>query len=78
MPNNNLLLYLIIGVSVLFIIILLMYLSLRKKMQASEIKQIQELRAGTQERKFSSEVIYQKLYITYLKIPFLKRYLLKI
>ena len=76
--SNNLLLYLIVGVGVLFGVILIAYVMLKNKMNTSEIKQIQELRAGTKEKKFSSEVIYQKLYVIYLKIPFLKRYLLKI
>ena len=76
--NNDMLLYLIIGVSVLFGIVLIAYFILKKKMDTSEIRQIQQLRAGTKEKSFSSEVIYQKLYVIYLKIPFLKRYLLKI
>ena len=76
--NNDMLLYLIIGVGVLFGIILIAYFSIKKKMDTSEIRQIQQLRAGTKEKSFSSEVIYQKLYVMYLKIPFLKRYLLKI
>ena len=76
--SNDLLLYLIIGVGVIFAVIVIAYMIIRKKMNTSEIKQIQQLRAGTKEKKFSSEVIYQKLYVVYLKIPFLKRYLLKI
>ena len=76
--SKDLLLYFIIGVGVLFGIVLIAYMMLRKKMNTSEIKQIQQLRAGTKEKKFSSEIIYQKLYVFYLKIPFLKRYILKI
>lgn len=78
MNNTEILKYLLIGVFALFAIIVIAYLILRKKMQASGIREIQKLRAGTEEKKFSSEVLYQKLYITYLKIPFIKRYLLKI
>ena len=76
--SNDLLLYFIAGIGVLFVIILIAYFMLKKKMESSEIRQIQKLRVGTKEKKFSSEVIYQKLYVFYLKIPFLKRYLLKI
>ena len=76
--SNDILLYLIIGVAVVFAVIVIAYLLLKKKMQASGIKEIQQLRAGTEEKKFSSEIIYQKLYVKYLKIPFIKRYLLKI
>ena len=76
--SNDILLYLIIGVVVIFAIIVITYLLLRKKMQSSGIREIQQLRAGTEEKRFSSEILYQKLYVKYLKIPFIKRYLLKI
>ena len=76
--SNDILMYLLIGIGVLFAIIVLAYLMIRKKMQSSGIKEIQKLRAGTKEKKFSKEIIYQKLYVKYLKIPFIKRYLLKI
>ncbi len=76
--SNDFLLYFVVGVGVLFGIVVIAYAMLKKKMETSEIRQIQKLRAGTKEKKFSSEVVYQKLYVVYLKIPFLKRYLLKI
>ena len=47
-------------------------------MNTSGVREIQKLREGTEEKKFSSEILYQKLYVIYQKIPFLKRYLLKI
>jgi len=78
MANSNMLLYLIGGVGVLFAIIVITYFMLRKKMDSSGMREIQQLRSGTKEKRFSSEVIYQKLYVAYLKIPFLKRYVLKI
>ena len=76
--SNDILLYLLIGVVALFAIIVVAYLMLRKKMESSGIKEIQQLRAGTEEKKFTSEILYQKLYVIYVKIPFIKRYLLKI
>ena len=76
--SKDMFLYFAIGVGVLFAIIVIAYLMLRKKMNSSGVKEIQQLRAGTKEKKFSSEVLYQKLYVAYLKIPFLKRYVLKI
>lgn len=76
--SNQILMYLLIGVGALFAIIVVAYLILRKKMQSSGVREIEQLRAGTKEKKFSSEIIYQKLYVKYLKIPFLKRYLLKV
>ena len=76
--SNDILMYLLIGVVALFVIIVIAYLILRKKMESSGIREIQRLRAGTKEKKFTSEILYQKLYVKYLKIPFIKRYLLKI
>lgn len=43
-----------------------------------ERKYITSLQQGTKKSKFSSEVIYQKLYLFYLKTPFIKRYILKL
>ena len=76
--SNQFFLYFAVGAAVIFGVIVIAYMALRKKMSSSTIKEIQQLREGTEEKKFSSEVLYQKLYVIYLKIPFLKRYLLKI
>ena len=76
--SNDMLLYFTIGIGVAFVVIIIAYLILKKKMESPGVREIQKLRAGTEEKKFSSEVLYQKLYVIYLKIPFLKRYLLKI
>ncbi len=70
--------YLIIGVGILFAIVVIAFIFLNKKLKSSEVRQIQKLREGTKEQKFSLEVTYQKLYVFYLKAPFLKRYLLKL
>lgn len=58
--------------------IIIIYVALSKKMQKSEYKRIQQLQKGTKENSFSFEVLFQKLYISYIKIPFLKRYVLKL
>ena len=76
--SRDILMYFLIGVGVLFVIIVIAYLMLKRKLQSSGIREIQKLRAGTKEKKFSKEMLYQKLYVKYLKIPFIKRYLLKI
>lgn len=60
------------------VLILLIYFILSKKMQKSEYKQIQKLQKGTKASNFSMEILYQKLYITYIKIPFIRRYILKL
>jgi len=76
--SNDLFLYFAIGAGAVFGIIVIAYLILRKKMESSGIKEIQKLRKGTEEKRFSSEILYQKLYVIYKKIPFIKRYLLKV
>ena len=78
MPQEELIRYVIIGTSILFAIIVIAYLILKKTMQKDEFKQIQQLRQGTKRNKLSLEVLYQKLYINFYKIPFLKRYVLKL
>jgi len=76
--SNNVL-YIIMGSSLGIIIVLgIIYFLLSKTMGKSEYKKIQKLQQGTKAGTFSKEVIYQKLYLAYIKIPFLKRYLLKL
>ncbi len=70
--------YLMGGSAGAFVIIILIYYVLSKKMQTSEYKRIQQLQQGTKEKSFSGEILFQKLYLTYIKIPFIKRYVLKI
>ena len=76
--NNQVITYLMIGSVVAILFIIIIYVILSKKMQKSEYKQIQKLQKGTKENKYSTEVLLQKLYLTYIKIPFLKRYVLKL
>ena len=76
---SNQVIYIIMGVSVTLIVIMgFAYYIMSKKMQKSEYKKIQKLQKGTKSNLFSAEVIYQKLYLTYSRIPFIKRYLLKL
>ncbi len=71
-------LYLLAGVGGLFVLIVIAYIMLSKKMKSSDAMQIKQLRKGTQESKFSLEILYQKLYVIYIKLAFLKRYVFKI
>ena len=76
--SSDILKYFLIIVIGLFAIIVIAYLILMKKMKSSGVMEIRKLRAGTKEKKFTSEILYQKLYVKYLKTPFIKRYLFKI
>jgi len=69
----------IMGGSVaLLVLIIIAYVIISKKMQKSEYRKIQKLQQGTKEKSFSTEILLQKLYLTYIKIPFIKRYALKL
>lgn len=76
--NENIILYMMIGAAVILAGIVVAFLLLKKKTQSSDIVQIRQLRKGTKEQKFSKEILYQKLYVRYLRSPFIKRYLFKI
>ncbi len=76
--SSNMLLYVIYGVGGIFVFILIAFLILNKKMGKSDYQKIKKLRKGTETNGFSTEVMYQKLYITYSKIPFIKSYILKL
>ena len=76
--STDMLKYMIIAVGAIFAVIVVAYLILNKKMQKSDYQQIKKLRRGTESNKFSFEVLYQKLYITYSKMPFIKSYILKL
>lgn len=76
--SNQVLLYLMGGVAALFAIIVVAFLMINKKLNKSEYKQLKQLREGTKQSAFSSEILYQKLYVYYVKIPFIKRYALKL
>jgi len=66
------------GAVAVLVIIMIVYFILKNRTKSSEYKNIQRLKEGTKEKSFSSEILFQKLYVTYLKIPFIKRYLMKI
>lgn len=79
MQVSNTVIYIILGVSVALIVVIgIAYYILSKKMQKSEYKKIQKLQQGTKVNNFSLEILYQKLYVVYTKIPFIKRYILKL
>ena len=76
---SNQVIYIIMGASVgILVFIVSAYYILSKKMQKFEYQQIWKLQQGTKEKTFSTEILYQKLYITYIRMPFLKRYILKL
>lgn len=76
--SNDIILYIMGGAAGFLVIIIALYFIISKKMQKSEYKKIQKLQQGTKAKTFSTEVLFQKLYLTYIRIPFIKRYILKV
>ncbi len=69
---------LIIGVFALFGVIVVAYLIVNKFTNKKNTKFVASLVDGTKTKKFSTEIMYQKIYIFLVKIPFVRRYILKI
>lgn len=76
---SNQTLFYIMGISGgLFLLIVIAYLIIKSKSNTDDMKRIRQLKEGTEQKKFSTEVLYQKLYNFYTAIPVFKRYILKI
>ena len=76
--SNDVLLYIMGGVAALFGIIIVVYMSLNKKMQTKETKYVSALVEGTKQSSFNMDVFYQKFYIRCVRLPFVKKYALKL
>ncbi len=76
--SSNMLLYVIYAVAGIFAVVIIAYFILSKRMSKSDYQQIKKLRQGTEKGGFSFEILYQKLYINYSKMPFIKSYILKL
>ena len=75
---SNQTLFYIMGISGgLFVFIIIAYLIMQKLLNKSDIKRIRQLRQGT-EKKFTTDILYQKLYISFMKVPLLKRYVTRL
>ena len=76
--DSKFLLYIAGGAGAIFAIIVLAYMALRKKMMGKNTRYIAQLTEGTKGNAFSMEVFYQKFYIQIVKIPFFRRYAMKL
>ena len=75
---NDMILYLMAAAGGLLLLVVIAYLIISKKTNTKEMKQLRQLRQGTKERTFSMEIMYQRLYLIYIRVPFLKRYVMKL
>ena len=76
--SDNIIMYMLVAVGMLFAVVIVAYFILKKKQSTSEYAQLKQLRQGTKNNNYSSEIIYQRLYNLYINTPFIKRYLFKI
>lgn len=77
--SNVIVNYLLGGSVALLVIIIIAYVIMRNIMnKSSDLRKIQQLRKGTKEKKFSSDILSQKLYLFYMKMPGIKRYVKKL
>ncbi len=76
--STDLLGKLIIGIFAVFGLIVVAFLIVNKFTNKKNTKFVASLVEGTKTKKFSNEIMYQKIYIFLVKIPFLRRYILKI
>ena len=71
--------YIIIAVAGIGLLgIMIWYFVLSKSVNKAAMKYAKELKKGTEKHTFSMDIVYQKLYVSYTKIPFIKRYLAKL
>ena len=76
--STDMLKYIMIITVVLFVGIIIAYFILRKIMGKSEYAKMKKLQEGTKAEGFSSDIMFQKIYIRLIRTPFLKRYLFKL
>lgn len=76
--SNEMLKYLIYGLIGVVVVIALVYYIIYQKMQNKTTKYVASLVQGTKKSSFNMDVFYQKFYINCTKIPFVRRYALKL
>ena len=76
--STQMLKYIMIITVVLFVGIIIAYIILKKIMGKSEYAKMKKLQEGTRADSFSSDILFQKIYIRLIRTPFLKRYLFKL
>ena len=62
----------------IFAVLLVAYLIINKFTNKKNTKFVASLVDGTKTKKYSKEILYQKIYLVITRIPFLRRYVLKL
>ena len=76
---SNQVLFYIMGITGgIFALLVVVFLIIKARSNKGDMKKIRQLKEGTRQNRYSSDVIYQKLYIFYTTVPAFRRYVLKI
>ena len=65
--SSQMIMYGLLAVVGLFVLVIIAYIILMKRMNKSDVRQAMALKSGTESKSFSADVIYQKLYMIYIK-----------
>ena len=76
--SNEMLSKFIIGILAVFGVLIVAYLIINKFTNKKNTKFVASLVDGTKTKTFSKEIMYQKIYLFIVRVPFLRRYILKI
>ena len=76
--SNEMLGKFIIGALAVFGVLIVAYLIVNKFTNKKNTKFVASLVDGTKTKNFSKEIMYQKIYLIIVRVPFLRRYILKI
>ena len=73
MPNN-ILPILLGGVGIAFLVIVVLFIYIQKKASSKRTKYLRNLVQGTQSKRYSMEIFYQRFYLFCMAVPGIKRY----
>ena len=73
MPNN-ILPILLGGVGIAFLVIVILFIYIQRKANNKKTKYLRNLVQGTQSKRYSMEIFYQRFYLFCMAVPGIKRY----
>ena len=73
MPNN-ILPILLGGVGIAFLVIVILFIYIQRKANNKKTKYLRNLVQGTQSKRYSMEIFYQRFYLFCMSVPGIKRY----
>jgi len=71
---NNILPILLGGVGIAFLVIVILFIYIQRKANNKKTKYLRNLVQGTQSKRYSMEIFYQRFYLFCMAVPGIKRY----